>query len=159
VSHLVAFGLYGATLFFYELWRTLQADRDWKNNSLTFLILMSPATIIFGYFLVFSGPGGSGETEWDPFPAFLSILHSMNGFNAYLSFGNILALIALLYFMFRVGRLSIMPQGKWIAVGFLVLMLALPFRLFGGDLPSLRVGVGALLILPAFLIFAPTNQS
>ena len=38
------------------------------------------------------------------------------------------------------------------------MILVLPFRLFGGDLPSLRVAIGALLILPAFLIFEPTNQ-
>ena len=90
VSHLVAFGLYGATLFFYELWRTLQADRDWKTSALTFFILTSPAAIILGYFASFSVAGGSNTIEWDSFPAFLSILHGMNGFNAFLSFGNIL---------------------------------------------------------------------
>jgi hypothetical protein len=101
---------------------------------------------------------GYGTIELDFFSTFLSILHGMNGFNAYLSVGNILALIAILYFMFRVGCLSILPQGKWIAVGFLILILVLPFHLFGGDLPNLRVAIGALLILPAFLVPLQPNQ-
>ena len=158
VSHLVAFGLYGATLVFYELWRTSQVNRDWKNNTVSWFILTSPAVIIFAYLVTFSVTVGHDITEWDFFPAFLSILHGMNGFNAYLSVSSILALIAMPYFMFRVGCLSILPQGKWIAVGFLILVLILPFRLFGGDLPSLRVAIGALLILPAFLVSVQPNQ-
>ena len=33
VSHLVAFGLYGATLVFYELWRAFQPNVDWKKSA------------------------------------------------------------------------------------------------------------------------------
>jgi hypothetical protein len=81
----------------------------------------------------------------------------MNGYNAYLSVTNILAVIAVFFFMFRGRYLSLMPQGKWIAVGFLILILVLPFRALGGDLPSLRIAIGALLILPAFLTFTPAT--
>jgi len=158
VSHLVAFGLYGATLFFYELWRTLQANRDWKKNAVSLLILTSPAVTIFAYFVTFSGVDGGGAIEWDLFPTFLSLLHGMNGFNAFLSVSNIFGLIAVPFFMCRVGCLSILPQGKWIALGLLILILILPFRLFGGDLPSLRVAIGALLIFPAFLVSVQPNQ-
>ena len=121
-------------------------------------ILAGPAAITLTYFVAFTANTGKGASEWDAFAAFVATLHGMNGFSAYLSVGNISAIIAMTYFMFREGSLSIMPQGKWIAVGFLILILVLPFRLFGGDLPGLKIAIGALLILPAFLAFPPTNQ-
>jgi hypothetical protein len=46
-----------------------------------------------------------------------------------------------------------MPQGKWIAVGFLLLFLAVPFQgVFAED----RIVIAAILIMPAFLVFSPT---
>ena len=158
VCHLVAFGLYGVTLFFYELWRASQPNIDWHKRARTLAILVGPAAITLTYFVAFTANTGKGESEWDAFAAFVATLHGMNGFSAYLSVGNISAIIAMTYFMFREGSLSIMPQGKWIAVGFLILILVLPFRLFGGDLPGLKIAIGALLILPAFLAYPPTNH-
>ena len=158
VCHLVAFGLYGVTLFFYELWRACQPKLDWHKSARTLTILVGPAAIILTYFVVFTAKTGKGASEWDAFAAFVATLHGMNGSNAYLSVGNMTAIIAMIYFMFRERSLSIMPEGKWIAVGFLILILVLPFRLFGGDLPGLRIAIGALLILPAFLAYPPTNH-
>ena len=159
VSHLVAFGLYGATLLFSELSRTFQPDVDWKKSTRNLAIMAAPATIILGYFLSCTANSiGRGASEWDAFAKFLSILHGMNGYNAYLSVADILAITAVTLFMFNERSISVAPQGKWIAVAFLILILVLPFRIFGGDLPSLRIAIAALLILPAFLTFAGANR-
>jgi hypothetical protein len=158
VCHLVAFGLYGATLIFCELWRVFQPNVDWKKSARTLAILAAPAAIILGYFVAHTANIGKGASEWTTFTKFLSLLHGLNGYSAYLSLGNILALIAMTYFMFRERSLSITPQGKWIAVGFLIFILVLPSQLLGGDLPDLRIAIGALLILPAFLTLPPTKQ-
>lgn len=158
VSHLVAFGLYGATLVFYELWRIFQPNVDWRKSARSLAIMAAPATIVLGYFLAHPANNvGIGMTEWDTFAKFLSIIHGLNGYSAYLSVAEILAITVLIFFMFKERCLFVVPQGKWIAVGFLILILVLPFRIFGGDLPSLRIAIAALLILPAFLIFTGTN--
>jgi hypothetical protein len=160
VSHLVAFGLYGATLVFYELWRAFQPNSDWKRTGKALAILAGPAALVLGYFIAFAVDNvGGGTSDWNAVGKFLSILHSMNGYNAYLSLANILALVATTFFMFKKRYLVIMPEGKWIAVGFLILILVLPFRALGGDLPSLRIAIAALLILPAFLSFTTTSRS
>lgn len=156
VCHLVAFGLYGATLFFYELWRVFQPNVGWHKSARTLAILGGPAAIILGYFVAFTANTGKAASEWNASATFVSLLHGMNGFSAYLSVGNILAIIGMIYFMIRERYLSIMPQGKWIAAGFLILILVLPFSLFGGEQSGLRIAIGVLLILPAFLQL--TNQ-
>lgn len=154
VSHLVAFGLYGATLFFSELWRAFQPNIDWKRSTRTLVILAGPGAIILGYFFAcVANNVGEGATKWNALGKFLSILHGMNGYSPYLSVANILAITIASFFMFSRRYLFIIPQGKWIAVGFMALILVLPFRAFGGDLPGLRIAIGALLILPAFLTF------
>lgn len=159
VSHLVAFGLYGATLLFCELWRAFQPNVDWKKSARNLAIMATPATIILGYFLTCVADNvAKGASEWNAFARFLSILHGMNGYSAYLSVTDILAITIMTAFMFRERCLSVAPQGKWIAFGLLALILVLPFRLAGGDLPSLRIAVAALLILPAFLTFAGTKR-
>jgi hypothetical protein len=158
VCHLVAFGLYGATLVFRELWRAFQPNVDWKKSARTLAILAGPAAFIFLYYVASTANIAKGVTEWSALIKFLTILHGMNGYSVYLSLANISAIIIMIYFMFKERCLSIMPQGKWIAVGFLILILVLPFHLLGGDFVEVRIAIGALLILPAFLTFRPTKQ-
>ena len=153
VSHLVAFGLYGATLVFFELWRAFQSNSDWKRTAKTFAILAGPAAVILGYFAFTAHDAGEGASDWYAFGKFLSILHGMNGYSADLSLVSISAIIVTTFFMFKKKYLAITPGGKWIAVGFLILIVVLPFRVLGGDIPGLRIAIGALLILPAFLSF------
>ena len=154
VCHLVAFGLYGATLVFCELWQAFQPNVDWKKSARNLAILASPAAIILGYYLACTADNiGKGTSEWIALTKAVTILHGMNGYSGYLSVANILAIMAMTYFMFRERHLSIMPQGKWIAVGFLILILVLPFHLLSGDFVEVRIAIGALLILPAFLTF------
>lgn len=158
VCHLVAFGLYGAALLFYELWRAFEPNVDWKKSAKNLAILASPAVFILGYYVAFTANIAKGGIEWSVSTKLLTILHSLNGYSAYLSLANILVLVILIYFMVKERCLSIVPRGKWIAVGFLILILVMPFHLFGGDFGEVRIAIGGLLILPAFLMFRPTNQ-
>ena len=61
----------------------------------------------------------------------------------------------LLLFGFR--YLSLMPQGKWIAGGFLILIVALP-PIAGRHLCREPNLIPAILIMPAFLVLSPTRQ-
>jgi len=159
ISHLVAFGLYGVTLVFYELWRAVQPTSAWKRTGKTIAILAGPAALVLGYFIAFAGhSAGEGASDWYTFGKFLSILHGMNGYSADLSLANILAIIAMTFYMFKKRYLAINPVGKWIAVGLLILIVVLPFRALGGDIPSLRIAIFALLVLPAFLSFTSTGR-
>ena len=166
VCHLVAFGLYGATLGFYEMWHAFQSGTNWKARIKTIAILAAPAAIIFAYYAtstanIVTGTSEPGEAmfEWSSYTKFLSIFHGMNGYNTFLSVGDIFAILAVTFYLLKKRHLSILPQGKWIAGGFLILILFLPFRLFAGDFLNLRIAIGGLLILPAFLIFSQTNTS
>ena len=160
VSHLVAFGLYGATLVFYEITRAFQLNSDWKRTGKSFAILVGPAALVLAYFTAFAVHNvGEGATNWSAFGKFLSILHGMNGHSGQIAIFNILAIIATTLFMFKKQYLVITPEGKCIAAGFLILIIVLPFRALGGDLPGLRITIGALLILPAFLNFTLTSRS
>jgi hypothetical protein len=161
VSHLVAFALYGMTLGFYELWRAFQSNSDWRNSTRTLIILVAPAIIIMAYFFystanINTGTNEVGERAFE-WRKFISIFHGMNGYNAFLSIGNIFAILVMTYFMLRKRYLLIMPQGRWIAVGFFILIVVLPSSLFGGDFLNLRIAVASLLISPAFLSFSPSS--
>jgi hypothetical protein len=160
VSHLVAFGLYGVTLVFYELWRAVQPNGDWKRIGKTIAILASPAALVLSYFIAFAvHNAGEGASDWYAFGKFLSILHGMNGYSADLSVANITAVVAMTFYMLKRRYFAIHSGGKWIAVGLLILIVVLPFRALGGDIPSLRIAIFALLILPAFLNFTSTGRS
>lgn len=158
VCHLVAFALYGATLAFREFWCAFQQNADWKSRCKALAILIGPAAVILVYYVTSTTNAAKGAIEWHALTNFLSMLHSMNGYNAYLSIADIFAVAVLIYFMLKERCISFMPQGKWIAIGLLILILVLPFHLLGGDFVGIRITIGALLVLPAFLIFRPTNQ-
>ena len=159
VSHLVAFGLYGVTLAFFELWRAFQPNRDWRANAKTFAILVGPAAIILGYFTAFAiGNVGKTMSNWYALGKLLSILHGMNGYSVYLSLVDIFAIAGTTIFMFKKRYFAIARPGMWISVGLLIVILSLPFRVLGGDHPSLRIAIGALLILPAFVRCTLTSR-
>ena len=54
-----------------------------------------------------------------------SILYVFNGYNIRISALYFIVVFMLAYVLFRSRSLKLMPQGKWIAVGFLLMFLAL----------------------------------
>jgi len=61
--------------------------------------------------------------------------------------------------LFRTRSLKLIPQGKWIAVGFLLVFLAVPFQALGCNFLEVRIVIAAILIMPAFLVLSPTRPA
>ena len=159
VSHLVALGLYGATIAFYELYRTRNRKFDAKQTIFIFVLLACPAVILLGYVALSGAQTWNGTIEWDAANKARSITKIFNSYSIGISAFNFIVVFMLAYVLFRTRSLKLTPQGKWIAVGFLLLFLAVPFQALGGTFSEVRVIIAAILIMPAFLVFSPTRPS
>jgi hypothetical protein len=155
VSHFVALGLYGATIGFYALY-CICRKFDAKQAILTLLLLVSPAAVLLGYIVLSGTQTPTGDIAWNAANKLRSILGVFNGYNIYLSASYFIVVFMLAYVLFRSRSLKLMAQGKWIAAGFLLIFLALPFQ---EVLAEVRVVTAAILIMPAFLIFSPTRPA
>lgn len=149
-AHFFALGIYGATLGFYELWRAHDRKISYGDAALRLAILAIPVVVLFGVMRLTAGSIGSEGTNW--FFEFKPIwlFRIMNGYNLTVSAATALGLMALLYFMARRGVLRLEPAGVWLAIGFALLYLAIPSKLFGTSFSDLRVIPAAALIIPAF---------
>jgi hypothetical protein len=156
-AHILAMGLYGATLGFYFLSRIWARELDAKRAALTLIILATPALAVFGYVFGSGDRIGNGETEWIIISKILS-LFIMNGYSTALSAFNLALIVALLYWLFRCRSLSLTSEGRWIAGGFLVLFVAMPFHLAGSAYDDVRVAIAAVLVLPPFLVHSLNNR-
>jgi len=158
VAHLFALGLYGITIGFYELYRIRVQQFDLKKTALVLTILVGPTVILLIYAALSNTEiGGAGRTDWLTFSK-LAIFYAWNAYNAGLSAFSVIVIFVLLYYLFRSHQLSLTPPGKWIAVGFLILFIALPFRLLGSAGADVRFVIAPILIMPAFLVFSPTRE-
>lgn len=92
--------------------------------------------------------GGTG-TNWSV-GAKLYWLSMLNGWSREFSLVPTLFLAVPLCLAFMRGWLRLVGPGPWLAVGFALLFLVLPFRLFDTAFVDGRVLLAALLILPAF---------
>jgi hypothetical protein len=157
IAHLFALGLYGATIGIYELYRIQAHKFDLKKIAPVLAVLVGPTLILIGY-AAFSGSQiGNSRTEWHLISK-LSIIYAWNGYNVGLSGFIFILIFMLFYFLFRSRYLSLVPVGKWIAAGFLILFIALPFRLLGSAFADVRIVIAAILIMPAFLVFSSTKH-
>jgi hypothetical protein len=149
-AHFFALGIYGATLGFYELWRTYDRKVSYRNTVLRLVVLAIPVVALFAVMRLTAGSIGSEGTIWAFEFKPLWLFRIMNGYNLTVSAASMLALMALLYFTARRGALKLEPAGIWLASGFALLYLAIPSRLLGTSFADLRVIPAAALILPAF---------
>jgi hypothetical protein len=149
-AHFFALGIYGATLGFYELWRTFDRKVPYRDVAWRLVTLAIPVAALFGVMRLTAGSIGSEGTAW--FLEFKPVwlLRIMNGYNLTVSAATALALIALLYSAARRGFLQLAPAGIWLGSGFALLYLAVPSQLFGTSFVDLRVIPAAALIMPAF---------
>jgi hypothetical protein len=157
VAHLFALGLYGATIGFYELYRIRVQKFDLKKTALVFTILVGPTVILLIYAALSKTEIGTGRTEWLAFSK-LAIFFAWDAYSAGLSGFSVIVIFVLLYYLFRSHQLSLMAPGKWIAIGFLIVFIALPFRLLGSSGADVRFVIAPILIIPAFLVFSPTRE-
>ena len=82
---------------------------------------------------------------------------SLNGYDVSLSAGSMAALLVLLGYLAVTRRLEMSGTGKWIAAGFVIAFIAIPFKLIGVRMTDIRMIPAALVILPAFLSFRPAR--
>jgi hypothetical protein len=157
VSHLVAFGLYCVTIGAYELYH-VRIRKFTKQAILHLALLATPAVVLFCYFIWQSAQPWNGNIKWDIANKLRSITLVFNGYSIVIAAFNFIIVFMLMYVLFRSRSLKLMPQGKWIAVGFLLVFLAVPFQALAGTFSEVRVVIAAILIIPPFLVFSPTNE-
>jgi hypothetical protein len=157
VSHLVAFGLYCVTIGAYELYR-VRIRKFTKRAILDLVLLASPAVVLFCYFILLGAQPWNSNIKWDIANKVRSIALVFNGYIIVIAAFDFIIVFMLMYFLFRSRSLKLMPQGKWIAVGFLLVFFAVPFQALAGTFSEVRVVIAAILIIPAFLVFTPTNE-
>lgn len=149
-AHFFSLGIYGATLGLYELSRIRHQRITYGVAAARLGALALPALALFGIMQMAAGSIGSEGTSW--FLGFKPIwpLRIMNGYNLTVAATTGLALMIALLFAARRGVLRLEPAGTWLAIGFALLYLVIPSKLFGTSFVDLRVIPAAALILPAF---------
>ena len=138
-AHFFALGIYGATLGIYELWRARDRKVRYRNAALRLAVLALPVVVLFGVMRLTAGSIGSEGTIWHLEFKPVWLLRIMNGYNLTVSAASALGLMALLYVAARRGVLKLEPAGIWLAIGFALLYLAIPSKLFGTSFADLRM--------------------
>lgn len=155
-AHLFGLGVYAATLGLLELSRFNRL----RNGIIQLAILSAPILGVFAVLLASPGQVGNGPTEWEIAWKFMTIFgKSLNGYSTKLAVVEAAALTALCYVLFRTGRLSLGRSGLWLAGGFVLLFLAMPYRLLGIAYIDARMPIVALLILPAYTKISMTRRA
>lgn len=149
-AHFFSLGIYGATLGFYELWRAFDRKVSYRDVALRLVTLSIPAVALLVIMRLTAGSVGSEGSFWYFDYKLLWPFFIMNGYSMAVSGASALVLMAALYVAARCGVLKLKPAGIWIAIGFAVLYLVIPPRLFGTAFADIRVLPAAALILPAF---------
>jgi hypothetical protein len=149
-AHFFSLGIYGATLGLYELSRMRQHGIAYRVAAARLGALALPALVLFAIMQMTAGSIGSEGTSW--FFGFKPVwpLRILNGYNLTAAAATGLVLMISLLFAARRGLLRLEPAGTWLAIGFALLYLVIPSKLFGTAFVDLRVIPAAALILPAF---------
>lgn len=150
-AHLFALGIYGFSVGLQELWRawTRRAPAIEVVGRLALMAL--PAMVLIGVMLRAGGTIGGDGTHWyfGYKPAWL--LHIMNAYDMAPSAAGVIALFALLFALGQRGALRFEQSGAWLAAGFALLYLLMPFQLFDTSYVDMRIPAAAALIVPGFL--------
>ena len=149
-AHFFALGVYGATLGICELWRGWDRETSAKETASRLTLLAIPALGILATMQLTAGAIGFEGTDW--FFAFKLVwpFRIMNGYSTTAAAASMALLVGTIYIAARRGYLQLEMRGRWIAIGFAILYVAIPSRLFGTSFTDLRILVAAALVLPAF---------
>ena len=153
IAHLLALGIYGATLGLHELWRVRSGRASVRQTLLNMAVLAVPAVVILGAMLVQDRAlaGAANETEWrfDLKPQW--IFEAMNGYSLPLSCGGMVLILIASFVLGRRGYLKFLNGGAWIAAGLAILYVAVPNRFMDTAFNDVRIVTAAALILPGFI--------
>ncbi|KQP61574.1 hypothetical protein ASF39_02555 [Methylobacterium sp. Leaf108] len=149
VGHLVALGIYGFALGVVAL-RDLRTGGPTARNLGTFAVLAAPMPVVAG--LLLAGDGASDETGvvWLWRDKLFQIL-IVNSYSMPVSLVTVGVLTMAGYVLAREGKLRFDATGRWLAVGFALLYVAMPYRLLDSVMADTRLLPAAAMILPAFL--------
>lgn len=148
-AHLFVLGIYGFAIGLIELWRLRQGLPPPRRIAILWGGMAAPAIAVA--LLAGAGGGSIGGTGtiWSA-GAKLYWLSMLNGWSREFSLVPTLLLAVPLCLAFLRGWLRLVGPGPWLAAGFALLFLVLPFRLFDTAFVDGRVLLATLLILPAF---------
>src|SRR5215471_4339462 len=149
-AHFFALGVYGATLGICELWRGWDRETSAKETASRLTLLAIPALGMLATMQLTAGAIGLEGTDW--FFAFKLVwpFRIMNGYSTTAAAASMALLVGAIYIAARRGYLQLEMRARWIAIGFAILYVAIPSRLFGTSFTDLRILVAAALVLPAF---------
>lgn len=150
VTHLFAFGVYGAALGFLELERILRRNSRIFETAGRAGLLAAPAFVLFVAMSVGGGTVGSKGTMWGLAAKPYAALHILSGYSFTLSAACVAILIVVVLRLTDLGYLKIDRRGAAIALGFSALFVVMPSKLFGTSYVDMRLIPAAALILPAF---------
>jgi len=150
-SHFFTLGIYGFAIGLHELWRAQSRQSSLFEVLGRLMILALPAAALVVMMAATGGSVGGEGTDWLLALKPYWILNVLNGYSLYLSVAGVAVFIALVYALAKHGALRFEQSGAWMAIGFAVLYLAMPSRLFDTSFVDVRVLVAAALILPAFV--------
>jgi len=119
---------------------------------------LAPVIVLLAIMMAAGGGVGGHDNAWHAAQKPTWVLLAMNGYSRYFSAISVVTVVLLLWLLRRQGLLSFgTPAGRWIAAGFLLAFLALPFRLFDTAFADVRVVTAAAFVLPAFVAIEIPN--
>jgi hypothetical protein len=146
----IGLGVYGLAIGLYELSRLCTSQNRFKKAALTFSLMAAPAIAVFSI----AAPALGRTIYWKPLLKAPSIFLSTNGYSFWLSCLLTSTLIVAIYVLWRSKMLSLSDAGRWIAAGFLICFIVLPFQIFNSAFVDFRFPAAALLVFPAFVKFS-----
>jgi hypothetical protein len=149
-AHFFALGIYGATVGLHELWRVWQRKVSALDTALRLLVLAVPVVALLVIMVLTAGAIGGEGTRWYFEFKPLWLFRIMNGYSLTVSAATMVVLLGFVYAATKRGILKFEPAGFWLAIGFALLYLAMPSRLFGTSFADFRIIAAAAFILPAF---------
>jgi hypothetical protein len=159
LTHFFALGIYGLVIGIFEFRIILNSRLNGWRVLTIFLTLACPVVFML-FLMLFTGATiGESNNEWRLSWKLVWPLLFLNGYSVTLAASSACALAILLSYGVLKRHLSLSPDGKWIAFGFLLSFIAMPFQFFGSRMADIRMITAAFLILPAFTSVSPRARS
>lgn len=158
-AHFFALGVYGATLGICELWRAWHHKAPHNETVLRLMLLAIPALALLGAMHLTGGAIGFEGTNWYVAFKLLWPFRILSGYSLIESATIMVVLVGAIYIAGKRGYVRLDACGLCIAIGFAILYIAIPSRLFGTSFVDLRIIVAGVLILPAFCTLAMPHRA
>lgn len=150
-AHMFALGIYGLAAGLHELWRAWARRAPLQETAGRFAMLGIPSLVFFAAMIASAGTVGGTGTSWVLNQKIVWPFHILSGYSMPASAVCVVALGSFVFMLARRGYLKIEQSGAWLLAGFAAIYLAMPFKLFDTAYVDMRVIIGAVLILPAFV--------